>query len=132
MSSFCYNKFRVFYIAYFSLYYYMKATILLELNSILHTYKQEMEIAMFRLWAKEFKDNHMIKDTVIKNDTDDSRTHKVFQAIEAVCYEFDLGKPIWLESNITEFKRHSKARFTQDSFIEQVEFDYLEIQIIEE
>ena len=30
------------------------------------------------------------------------------------------------------FKRHSKTRFRQDSFIEHIEFDYLEIQVIEE
>ena len=29
-------------------------------------------------------------------------------------------------------KRHAKARFTQDNFIETIDFDYLEIQIIEE
>ena len=44
----------------------------------------------------------------------------------------DLGKPIWLDANIGDFKRHRKTRFLQDSFVEQVDFDYLEIQIIEE
>ena len=87
---------------------------------------------MFRLWARTFKDNHMLQDTVICNDSDDTRTHKVFHAIEEVCYAFDLGKPIWLDSTIAEFKRHSKARFTADNFIETIDFDYLEIQIIEE
>ena len=38
----------------------------------------------------------------------------------------------WLPSNISDFKRHAKTRFTQDSFIEAIDFDYLEIQIIEE
>ena len=33
---------------------------------------------MFRLWGKEFKDNHMIKDTTICDDSDDTRTHKRF------------------------------------------------------
>lgn len=87
---------------------------------------------MFRLWAKEFKDNHMRKDMTVENDTDDTRTHKVFQAVEEVCYAFDLGKPIWLDSNVNEFKRHAKTRFTQDNFIESIDFDFLEIQIIEE
>mgnify|MGYP000124430678 CR=1 FL=1 len=88
---------------------------------------------MFRLWGKEFKDNHMLRDTVICDETDDTRTHnKVFHALEEVCYEFDLGKPIWLEANVNEFKRHAKTRFTQDSFIEQIDFDFLEIQVIEE
>lgn len=87
---------------------------------------------MFRLLAKIIKDNHLLKDTVICDDSEDTRTHKVFHAIEEACYEFDLGKPIWLDSTISEFKRHDKARFTADNFIESIEFDYMEIQIIEE
>ena len=71
---------------------------------------------MFRLWAKEFKDNRMLRDTVIEVDNDDTRTHKIFHAIDEVCHEFDLSNPIWLESNI----------------VDSIEFDYLEIHIIEE
>jgi hypothetical protein len=87
---------------------------------------------MFRLWARTFKNNHMIKDTVICDDSRDTRTHKVFNAVEKLCYEFDLGKPIWLDSNINDFKKHNKTRFTKDSFIEDIDFDFLEIQVIEE
>lgn len=87
---------------------------------------------MFRLWAKIFKDNHMLQDTCIADGSDDTRTHKIFRALDQICYDFDLGKPIWLDKTITEFKRHDRARFTQDNFIEEVPFDYLEIQVIEE
>lgn len=87
---------------------------------------------MFRLWAKIFKDNHMLRDTVIDDGSADTRTHKIFRALDEICYQFDLGKPIWLDATVAEFKRHAKARFTQDNFIETVDFDYLEIQVIEE
>lgn len=87
---------------------------------------------MFRLWGKIWKDNHMIQDTVICDGTEDTRTHKVFRALEQICYEFDLGNPIWLDSTITSFKRCSKTRFHQDNFMEHIDFDYLEIQVIEE
>ena len=87
---------------------------------------------MFRLWGKIFKDNHLLKDTVIENETNDTRTHKIFHAIEELVYAFDLGKPIWLDSNIEEFKRLDKTRFYQDNFVEIIPFDYLEIHIIEE
>ncbi|MCH5250181.1 MAG: hypothetical protein J1E98_09615 [Lachnospiraceae bacterium] len=87
---------------------------------------------MFRLWAKEFKDNRMLKDTVICNDNDDTRTHKVFNAIDEVCYQFNLGKPIWLDANVRDFQRYDKTRFTQDNFMEGIDFDYLEIHVIEE
>lgn len=87
---------------------------------------------MFRLWAKEFKDNHMIRDLVIAKDTDDTRTHKIFQALEEICYDFDLSKPIWLDNTIEDFKRHDKTRFYQDNFVDSIDFDYLEIEVIEE
>ena len=87
---------------------------------------------MFRLWGKMWKDNRLLKDIMIENGDSDTRTHKVFRALDDICMGFDLGKPIWLDSNIQDFKRHSRTRFRQDSFIEEIDFDYLEIQIIEE
>ena len=87
---------------------------------------------MFRLWAKLFKDNHLLKDTMIVDEREDTRTHKIFRALEEACYQFDLGKPIWLDATIAEFKKHSKARFTQDNFIEAIDFDYLAIHVIDE
>lgn len=88
---------------------------------------------MFRLWAKEFKDNRLLKDITISDMAEDkSRTKKVFDAVDEVCYEFDLSRPVWLEKNINEFKRRDKTRFDQDNFIDSLEFDYLEIQMIEE
>ena len=35
---------------------------------------------MFRLWGRIWKDNHMLKDTVICDDRQETRTHKVFYA----------------------------------------------------
>ena len=55
-------------------------------------------------------------------DTDINRTKKVFAGIHAFAEAFDLQQPIWLD----------KTRFEQDNFIEQIDFDYLEIEVIEE
>lgn len=63
---------------------------------------------MFRLWAREFKNNKMLRDTVVADDSDDTRTHKIFRALDRVCYEFDLGKPIWLDATVTEFHRYTQ------------------------
>ena len=87
---------------------------------------------MFRLWVKLFKDNHLLRDTTICDDTVDTRTHKVMNALEKACYEIDLSKPIWLENTVKDFQLHDKCRFTGDSFIEEVPFDYMEIQVLEE
>ena len=88
---------------------------------------------MFRLWVKEFKHNHLIRDMVVCNDNPDmNRTKKVFSALDEACHAFDLQIPAWLDININDFKKFSKARFTQESFVEHINFDYLEIHVIEE
>lgn len=88
---------------------------------------------MFRMWCRIFQDNHLLKDTVIiKEDDTMTRTQKIFSSVEDACMDFDLPVPLWLDANIREFKRHSKTRFRKDSFIEEIDFDYLEVLIIEE
>lgn len=85
-----------------------------------------------RIWAKIFANNHMLRDTVVEDNNFDTRTHKVFRALEEVCLRFDLSQPAWLDKNLNEFRRHAKTRFYQDNFIETIDFDYLEFHIIEE
>lgn len=89
---------------------------------------------MFRIWFKCFDDgNHLLRDMVVENPKHDvSRTTKIFDAIKEACDEFDLSNPLWLDSNITEFKRHAKVRFTQDNFMDSLDFSYLEVEVIEE
>ena len=73
---------------------------------------------------------YAIRSSVLRRK--DARTHKIFRALDEICYEFDLSKPIWLNHTISEFQRHDKARFYQDNFVDSIDFDYLEIHIIEE
>lgn len=88
---------------------------------------------MFRLWGKIIKDNRLVKDITIENDDKSiNRTKKVFDGLKEICYSFDLQVPIWLDVNISEFKKVDKTRFYQDNFIEEIEFDYLEIHVIQE
>lgn len=88
---------------------------------------------MFRLWGKCMKNNHTVRDLIVEDPSlTKNRTRKVLDALSELCRAFDLAEPIWLDANITEFQRHSRTRFTQDSFIEAIDFDYLEIRVIEE
>ncbi len=74
----------------------------------------------------------MVTATTVEDYSDETRTHKIFAALDKICHEFDLSKPIWLDMNINDFKRTSKVRFYKDSFIDSIDFDYLEVQVIEE
>lgn len=88
---------------------------------------------MFRIWGKIMKNNRLVRDMVVEiDDYTLSRTKKVYQALDEMCYEFDLAKPIWLEINKEDFIRYARTKFTKDSFIEDIEFDYLDFQVIEE
>ena len=85
-----------------------------------------------RFWAKIFSENHLIRDTVVEINGTDTRTIKVFHALEEACRQLDLSVPIWLKNNVKDFQRIARTRFRQDSFIETIPFDYLEFQVIEE
>ena len=87
---------------------------------------------MFRIWIREIKDNHLVKDVTIEDGSEDTRTHKVFRCLEKGCSELDIMQPIWLDSNIRDFKRYARTRFTADSFMEEIDFDYLDFRVIEE
>lgn len=88
---------------------------------------------MFRIWGQIFKNNKVINDYVACiDDYTMTRTKKVYTALEDICYEFDLSKPIWLKSNQDDFIKHARTRFTQDNFIEGIDFDYLDFRVIEE
>lgn len=85
-----------------------------------------------RIWFKIYKDNHLQKDLVVEDTSELNRTRKVTTALETACHTFDLAVPMWLNSTITDFKIHAKARFNKDNFLEEIDFDFLEIHVIEE
>ena len=88
--------------------------------------------AAMRFWAKIWKNNHLKRDHTLEISGGESRTIKIFHALEECCAALNLPVPIWLGNNVKDFQRIAKTRFRQDSFIEEIDFDYLEFQVIEE
>ena len=37
-----------------------------------------------RIWGKIIKDNRMLVDTVVEDNTIDTRTHKIFRALDEI------------------------------------------------
>ena len=85
-----------------------------------------------RIWFKFIDNARIIDSETIEDFSDETRTHKIFNSIDEVCYKYDLSKPISLNSNIEEFKRRSKTRFNKDNFVDEIEFDFMEMEILEE
>ncbi len=79
------------------------------------------------------RDNRIIAETVVTDETaGKTRTKKVLDCLNEICMELNLQVPIWLDSQIREFQRSSHTSFGRDSFIEETDFDFLEIQVLEE
>ncbi|MCR5251135.1 MAG: hypothetical protein K6E50_11065 [Lachnospiraceae bacterium] len=85
-----------------------------------------------RFWFRIWKDARLQRDLTVDRDEEDTRTHKVIHALEDACHAFDLPIPIWLDKNIRDFKRSSRCRFDGDSFLEPVDFDHLEMSVLED
>ena len=89
---------------------------------------------MFRLWCRMIDGSrHTVGESVYEDgDPRINRTKKIFAVISEACRTFDLSEPIWLDSNIRDFQRTSHVRFSQDNFVEEIPFQYLDVQVIEE
>lgn len=85
-----------------------------------------------KIWFKVWDNNHLLESHTIEDESDETRTHKIFNALDEVCLRINVGRPIWLDATINDFKQFSRARFSKDNFVEEIEFEYLEIQVLEE
>lgn len=87
----------------------------------------------YRLWGKIMKNNRIAEDHVFEMASSDlSRLNKLEQGIEGLAYHFDIQKPMWFSNNEEDFNQFAKTRFEQQHFIETIEFDYFEVEVIED
>lgn len=87
---------------------------------------------MFRIWFKIYIENKIIKDTVIVVNSKDSRKEKALIALDEACMFFDLQKPMWLSDIEKDFVQFGRVSFNQNHFIEVIDFEILELEIIED
>ncbi len=84
-----------------------------------------------RLWFKIWKDARL-KEELTVEVFEGSRTRRVFDALEQASEAFNLSVPIWLDKNIKDFKKFSRCRFNADNYIESIDFDHLEMIVLDE
>lgn len=85
-----------------------------------------------RIWFKVLDESRILESHTIEDESDETRTHKIFNALDEVCVRINVGRPIWLDANIRDFKKFAKTRFSADNFVESIDFEYLEIEVLEE
>lgn len=88
---------------------------------------------MFKLWGKVYKDNSIIRNTVVSTQ-DDERTMDALtnSCMDELCNILDVQHPMWLGDNKKEYPVYGRTSFNQNHFIEEIDFDHLEIEVISE
>lgn len=76
-----------------------------------------------RFWGK-IKIEDIMKNDVVLEEKD------FLSALSAICARLDLSKPIICAKHHSEMKLFSRTVFYPDDFVESVDFDTLEIEII--
>ena len=82
---------------------------------------------MSRLWLKVIK-NHRIHEQY----TRPCNWGEEKDVLVETCKQADLPCPIWLEKHEREYARFRRTSFTSEHFIEEIRFDKLDLEFIDD
>ena len=82
---------------------------------------------MSRLWAKI-----IVKHRIARQSAQPSAFEDVRETLGEICREFDIPAPIWLGKQEREFEKFRLTSFGPESFMEDVSFQKLEIEFLED
>ena len=86
-----------------------------------------------KLWAIVRLGGKIKKDAVLTADysppLDDTELHEI---LKSLCYELDLACPVVLSKHLKDMAAFSRTAFLPGDFMEPVDFDRLELEIITE
>lgn len=86
---------------------------------------------MFKLSGQIVKKNKIIQSHVFKMDKGNLGFEVLLsKGIEDLCNRFDIANPMWLMDNTIDMNQIKKIRFKAQHFIEEIDFDYFEIEYI--
>lgn len=86
---------------------------------------------MYKLWARKIKKNNLIDSIVVKNKEDIPSQEKRDKCFKEICQKLDLSVPVWLSKHDLEFSQFKYVTFYPHDFIDEVDFDKLEIELID-
>ncbi|NLN42185.1 MAG: hypothetical protein GX160_09445 [Clostridiales bacterium] len=87
---------------------------------------------MLRVWGLIRKNNKIVKDMIAEYlGNDIKEIDALHKCIEEICYEFDLQRPLWFPKNQREYEEYRRIVLTQDNFMEPIDFDTFELEILD-
>ncbi|HAQ39484.1 MAG TPA: hypothetical protein DCM73_00660 [Clostridiales bacterium] len=87
---------------------------------------------MYKLWARKINKNHMTGSIVVKNKEDISLSEKRDKCLKEICQRLDISVPVWLKKHDLEFSQFKYVTFYPQDFVDEVDFDKLEVELIED
>ena len=78
-----------------------------------------------RLWVRLIRGHRAVRDLTLPCLANDP-----LSALREATHELDLSMPVWLPRHQTDWNEFRLTRFTQDHFIDPIDFDRMEITYI--
>jgi hypothetical protein len=78
-----------------------------------------------RLWVRLIRGHRAAKSITVPCEANDP-----LSALREAAHELDLEMPVWLPRHEADWKQFKLTRFTQEHFIESIDFDRMEISYI--
>ncbi len=85
---------------------------------------------MLKLWGKLIKHHKILREAVLDTELTGDTAQTVRAALNDFAPALDIARPIWLPKNETDLTKFIVTRFYPDQFMESIDFDWLEIEII--
>lgn len=87
---------------------------------------------MYKLWARKIKKNKIIAQLTIKSKADLPPKENRDMCIKELCKKLDLSVPLWMDKHELEFEKFKYVTFEADDFMDEIDFDKLIIELIDD
>ncbi len=83
---------------------------------------------MFRIWAKVFSDEHIVKQTTYEGET--FSYDLFFTYLAEICDRLDIPTPVLLKPHLFQYAKFRHVVFRPRDFLEEVPFQKLVLENI--
>lgn len=87
---------------------------------------------MYKLWAKKISANRITNSIIVKNKEEIDLNAKRDKVFKEICSKLDISVPLWLKKHDLEFSQFKYVTFYPQDFMDEVDFDKLEIELIDD
>ena len=84
---------------------------------------------MIKIWAKIYKGDKILKQTVFKQDGEMDYS-EFFNHLKTICDTLDIACPVLIKQHIFSYAKYNTVKFTQADFLDSISFDKLVLENI--